>query len=66
MLGVPWAWAAGSPDKPEGASSEAAQAWGRHPDHAHVQGRGREAYYESYTLFTADKPRMHHFERQPQ
>ena len=31
-----------------------------------VQGRGREAYYESYTLFTADKPRMHHFERQPQ
>ncbi|MFM6950361.1 MAG: antibiotic biosynthesis monooxygenase family protein [Novosphingobium sp.] len=50
----------------EWASIEAAQAWGRHPDHAHVQGRGREAYYESYTLFTADKPRMHHFERQPQ
>ena len=50
----------------EWTSAEAAQAWGRHPDHAQVQGRGREAYYESYTLFTADNPRMHLFERQPE
>lgn len=49
----------------EWASAAAARAWGRHPDHALVQGRGREAYYESYTLFTADNPRTHHFERPP-
>lgn len=50
----------------EWADEDAARAWGRHPDHALVQGRGREAYYESYTLFTADNPRTHHFERQPE
>jgi len=49
----------------EWADAEAARAWGRHPDHALVQGRGREAYYESYTLFTAQDPRIHRFERQP-
>lgn len=49
----------------EWANAEAAQAWGRHPDHAVIQGRGRDAYYESYTLYTADNPRRHHFERQP-
>jgi len=49
----------------EWASAEAAQGWGRHPDHALVQSRGRDAYYESYTLFTADNPRTHHFERPP-
>ena len=49
----------------EWADAASAQAWGRYPDHALVQGRGREAYYESYTLFTADNPRRHHFERHP-
>lgn len=49
----------------EWASAEAAHAWGRHPEHAVIQGRGRDAYYESYTLYTADNPRRHHFERQP-
>lgn len=48
----------------EWASAAAATAWGRHPDHALVQGRGRDAYYESYTLFTAEDPRTHRFERQ--
>lgn len=50
----------------EWTSAEAAQGWGRHPDHATVQGRGRDRYYESYTLFTADNPRTHHFERSPE
>jgi heme-degrading monooxygenase HmoA len=47
----------------EWASAEAAHGWGRHPDHALVQGRGRDAYYDSYTLYTADNPSTHHFER---
>lgn len=50
----------------EWADADAARAWGRHPDHALVQGRGREGYYESYTLFTAENPRTRHFERQPE
>ncbi|MFN5904173.1 MAG: antibiotic biosynthesis monooxygenase family protein [Novosphingobium sp.] len=47
----------------EWASAEAARDWGRHPDHARTQSRGREDYYESYTLYTTDNPRTHHFER---
>lgn len=47
----------------EWASAEAARAWGRHSDHALVQGRGRDAYYQDYTLYTADNPRTHRFER---
>ena len=46
----------------EWASAEAAQAWGRHPDHAPVQGRGRAEYYQDYTLFACDNPRIHRFE----
>lgn len=44
-------------------SEEAARAWGRHAEHALVQGKGRETYYESYTLFACDEPRRHHFKR---
>ena len=49
----------------EWASEEAARAWGRQADHAEVQGRGREAYYHSYTLYACDNPRMHSFEKDP-
>ena len=42
-------------------SAEAARAWGRNPDHAATQGRGRSEYYESYTLFSCDNPRIHRF-----
>jgi heme-degrading monooxygenase HmoA len=38
-------------------------AWRRHLEHAHVQGRGREAYYQDYTLFACAEPRVHRFER---
>jgi heme-degrading monooxygenase HmoA len=46
----------------EWESAEAARAWGSQPDHAVVQGKGRAQYYESYTLYTCDNPRTHHFE----
>lgn len=47
----------------EWASEAAAHAWGAHPDHAVVQGRGRSNYYESYTSFACDNPRVSRFER---
>ena len=47
----------------EWASSDAALAWRRNPDHAAVQARGRAEYYQDYTLYTADNPRRHHFDR---
>lgn len=39
----------------------AAHAWRRVAEHAEVQGRGRTSYYESYTLFACDSPRIHEF-----
>ncbi|MEQ1497647.1 MAG: antibiotic biosynthesis monooxygenase [Novosphingobium sp.] len=47
----------------EWADAKAAQAWGSHPDHARTQARGRAEFYESYTLYTAEFPRTHSFER---
>lgn len=44
-------------------SAESARGWGRHMEHAAVQGRGRSEYYDSYTLFACDSPRVHQFER---
>ncbi len=43
-----------------------ARAWGQHAEHLVVQGKGRQAYYESYTLFACDNPRTHHFELKDQ
>jgi len=40
-----------------------ASAWGRHAEHLAVQGRGREAYYQSYTLFVCADPCVSQFER---
>jgi heme-degrading monooxygenase HmoA len=47
----------------EWESEEAARAWGRVPEHAVVQGRGRSEYYAEYTLFSCAEPRVHRFER---
>lgn len=44
-------------------SADAALAWRRQDDHAEVQGKGRNAYYEDYTLYTCENPRTHRFER---
>ncbi len=48
-------------DLSEWENAEAARAWGRHPDHAVVQARGRAEFYQDYTLFTCDSPRQHDF-----
>jgi heme-degrading monooxygenase HmoA len=47
----------------EWTSEAAVHAWGTHPDHAVIQGRGRAEYYQDYTLFACDGPRIHRFER---
>lgn len=47
----------------EWASEAAVHAWGTHPDHAAIQRRGRDEYYESYSLMACPAPRIHHFER---
>lgn len=41
----------------------AARAWGRLAEHRTAQARGRSAYYDSYTLFGCDTPRIHRFDR---
>ena len=45
----------------EWESEAAALAWRRVAEHASVQARGRAQYYESYTLFACDSPRIHSF-----
>lgn len=50
----------------EWADEASARAWGRLGEHAAVQGRGRSAYYENYTLFACDNPRIHQFSRKEQ
>jgi heme-degrading monooxygenase HmoA len=47
----------------EWASEAAVHAWGSHPDHAAIQRRGRDSYYQDYTLFACDRPGVRHFER---
>ena len=43
-------------------SEEAARAWGSQQEHRAAQRRGRDRYYESYTLFACADPRIHRFE----
>lgn len=45
----------------EWESEIAARAWGREAEHAAVQAKGREAYYQDYTLFACSNPRVHRF-----
>ena len=47
----------------EWADEASARAWGRQAEHAAVQGRGRDAYYQDYTLFACAEPRIHQFTR---
>lgn len=48
----------------EWESEEAALNWRRQVEHAQVQARGRNDYYQDYTLYTCDNPRTHHFSRE--
>jgi heme-degrading monooxygenase HmoA len=47
----------------EWADAATARAWGAHPDHGVIQTKGRAEYYQDYTLYTAENPRTHRFER---
>lgn len=47
----------------EWTDEAAAKAWGRHPDHAIVQQRGKNEYYEQYTLYSCAETPMRRFER---
>jgi heme-degrading monooxygenase HmoA len=47
----------------EWSSEAAVHAWGSHPEHAVIQRRGRSGYYEDYTLFACNGPKIHRFER---
>ena len=47
----------------EWESEAAAKAWGRDPDHAQVQARGKAEYYDSYTLYSVDDARVKHYAR---
>lgn len=47
----------------EWESESEARVWAENTEHLVVQSRGRDDYYESYTLFTCDDPRVHHFTR---
>ena len=42
---------------------EAALGWRRQAAHAEMQRRGREAYYQNYTLFAGAPARLHRFDR---
>ncbi|WP_126173017.1 antibiotic biosynthesis monooxygenase family protein [Altericroceibacterium xinjiangense] len=47
----------------EWEDEDAALAWRRIAEHRAAQQRGRDAYYESYTVFACKDPRIHRFER---
>jgi heme-degrading monooxygenase HmoA len=47
----------------EWASEAAAHAWGRDGEHAAIHRRGREEYYEEYTLVSCVDPQVRSFTR---
>ncbi len=47
----------------EWADEAAALAWRRVASHAKMQAKGREAYYEDYTLLAGTPTRLHRFSR---
>ena len=48
----------------EWADEAAARAWGRVAEHRATQQRGRAEFYEDYTLFACENPRIHRFSRE--
>jgi heme-degrading monooxygenase HmoA len=49
----------------EWESAEALRAWRMHPEHVAMQALGRERFYEEYTLYALDEPRVSRFSREP-
>ena len=47
----------------EWSDEASARAWGKVAEHRATQQRGRDAYYQEYTLFACDNPRIHRFSR---
>jgi len=47
----------------EWVDEAAALAWRRVASHAEMQAKGREEYYEDYTLFAGTPSRVHQFAR---
>ena len=47
----------------EWADEASARGWGRIAEHRDAQQRGRDTYYESYTMFACASPRVHAFQR---
>lgn len=45
----------------EWESENAARAWRKVAEHRVAQRRGRTDYYEEYTLFACNEPRIHRF-----
>ena len=48
----------------EWADEASARAWGKVAEHRAVQARGRDEFYQEYTLFACDDPRIHRFRRE--
>jgi heme-degrading monooxygenase HmoA len=44
-------------------SAEHLRAWREHPEHVEVQQRGRDEFYEDYTVYVCDQPRVSRFSR---
>jgi len=47
----------------EWETPEALEAWRTHPEHLRIQERGRQDFYDEYTLYVMDEPRTSHFRR---
>jgi heme-degrading monooxygenase HmoA len=50
----------------EWVDEAAARAWGREAEHRLAQADGRTTWYDSYTLFACDAPRIHQFNTKDQ
>ena len=47
----------------EWESPEQLRAWRDHPVHLEAQRRGREEFYQDYTIYICDEPRKYEFSR---
>ena len=45
----------------EWESAEQLRAWREHPEHVEAQKKGRQDFYESYTLYVCENPRESRF-----
>ena len=47
----------------EWESPEQLRAWRDYPDHLEARRRGREEFYQDYTIYICDEPRKYEFSR---